>query len=73
MSFAIELLLLQAAKMEASDLHISDRGPVVVRINGFLSKLEGALTEKIRSRSFVQNADWDSRETDSSSYYAVEE
>lgn len=73
MSFAIELLLLQAAKMEASDLHISDRGPVVVRINGFLSKLEGALTEKIRSRSFVQNADWDSRETDSSSYYAVVE
>ena len=38
MSYRIDELLLQAAEMNASDLHISEGGPVIVRIAGALTR-----------------------------------
>ena len=39
MCFPIDNLLLRAVGMNASDLHISEKGPVVVRVYGTLTKL----------------------------------
>lgn len=48
MDHAVKALLLQAAELNASDLHISDREPVVARIGGTL-KQSGGLTENVFS------------------------
>ena len=73
MGFMIDLLLLQAAEMKASDLHISEGGPVVVRIGGTLSKLGKLLPDEVQKKNSVQEADWDYGETVSSALYAVAE
>ena len=40
MNIPVNLLLLQAAELKASDLHISERGPVIARIDGMLEHLD---------------------------------
>ena len=39
MNHTIDALLLKAAEMNASDLHITEGGQIVVRISGVLTKL----------------------------------
>ena len=45
MSCRIDQLLLQAAEMNASDLHISEGGPIIVRVAGALAKPGGVLPD----------------------------
>lgn len=45
MEYPIDALLLRAAEMRTSDLHISDGGPAVVRINGELTQWGGILPD----------------------------
>ena len=45
LSFRIDELLLKAAEMNASDLHVSEGGPVNVRVAGVLTKLGSVLSD----------------------------
>ena len=45
MEYPIDALLLRAAEMSASDLHISEGGPAVVRIYGALKQWKGSLPD----------------------------
>lgn len=45
MGYLIDDLLHQAAEMNASDLHISENGPAVVRISGMLSKFGDMISD----------------------------
>lgn len=73
MNFRIDTLLLQATEMKASDLHISERGPVVVRIGGFLKKLEEMLPDEFRDTNLEQEVSGNYRETVNSFPYTVAE
>lgn len=73
MGFAIDTLLLQAAEMRASDLHICEGGPVVLRIDGLLSKLDDVLPDALRNSNSDQAFELDFRETVKSAYYSVAE
>ncbi|MBQ3365738.1 MAG: type IV pilus twitching motility protein PilT [Acidaminococcaceae bacterium] len=45
MSYKIDELLLHAAEMNASDLHISEGGPIIIRVAGTLAKPGGVLSD----------------------------
>lgn len=73
MDFAIDTLLLQAAEMRASDLHISEGGPIVVRIGGSLCKMDDILSGEFRNSNSAQPFEIDFRETAKSASYSVAE
>lgn len=73
MSILIEDLLIRASEMGASDLHISDGGTIVVRVGGFLKKMEGMLPYERLNNNTELKADWDYLREVHSSYYAVAE
>ena len=73
MNLTIDTLLLRAAEMKVSDLHISEGGPAVVRIGGALCKLEDMLPDGFRKDDSGQEEDWDYGGTVSSAHYEVAE
>ena len=69
MEVTIDSLLRQAVEMKASDLHISEGGPVVIRVDGTLRKLEGKLSDELQNR----NVGWDYRGSVNPVCYSVAE
>ena len=73
MGFLIEALLLQVAELQASDLHICEGGPPVIRIGGELRRLEGRLPSESGKLYFAQEAEGAYRGSSSDLSYTVAE
>ena len=73
MGFLIEALLLQVAELQASDLHICEGEPPVIRIGGELRRLEERLPAEFGKLFFAQEAVGDCRGSNSDLSYAVAE